>query len=347
MPTLDWLTRGRFLEPEWLAAIWLAPAVAALVLLAGWMRRRAIRRLVGRDLMPGLADPPRTWRYFSKAVLLGGAVALLSIALARPQWDAETRTVERSGRDVVFIVDVSRSMLATDLSPNRLERAKTWIRDAIQAADGDRVALIAFAGGSVVKCPLTLDYGFFAQALERLDTDAVARGGTMIGDAVRKALNEVFDATEGRFRDIVLITDGEDQGSLPLEAAAHARREGVRIIALGIGSETEGATIPVRDDAGDEEDLRYNGRVVRSRLDRDALRDIALASEKGVYLHVGTGNIDLDEVYESLIARASGSAVEAEEVTEYEEKYQYFLGGAIALLLLEGLLGGFGRRRRA
>jgi len=330
---------SRIASPAWLAWLWLVPVVASALMLSLWLRRRAVRRLVGAAHLRELATPAGWVRGSIKVVLTVAGLGLIIVALARPQWDARTRTIERTGRDVVFVLDVSRSMLAEDLRPNRIERAKVWIRDAVSAADGDRVGLVAFAGGSVIKSPLTLDYGFFGLALDRLDTHAVARGGTLIGDAIRTALNEVFDRTEGRHRDIVLITDGEDQGSYPVEAARQAKELGVRIIALGIGSEHRGTRIPITDDSGERRFLEYRGEPVRSRLDREGLRRIALASDRGVYLHVGTGNIELDQIYEGLIARAAGSAVEDEQVVEYDEKYQVPLGLGLGLLLLEAFIG--------
>jgi len=335
---------SRFESPTWLLGLWLMPLVLVMAVLSVWSRRRALARLIGSVHLGALATPAGWIRGLLKAWLLATAIGLVAVALARPQWDARTRTIERTGRDVVFVIDVSRSMLAEDLRPNRLERTKIWVRDALGEADGDRVGLVAFAGGSVVKSPLTLDYGFFALALERLDPASVARGGSLMGDAIRTALNEVFDRTEGRHRDIILITDGEDQGSFPVEAARQAAELGVRIIAIGIGDTKRGTRIPTTDDAGRPSYVEYSGEPVRSRLDGEQLRRVALASERGVYLEVGTGNIELDRVYAGLIAQAAGSAIQDEQVVEYEERFQVPLGLGVGLLLLEGLIRGTRRR---
>ncbi|MCB9846309.1 MAG: VWA domain-containing protein [Phycisphaeraceae bacterium] len=334
---IDWLPipeDARFASPERLVWLW---AVAPAVLLLVWAvlaRTRALARWAVRPRLRESAPRGGTWRRVFKGVLVIAAVASVAVALARPQWNARERTIARSGRDVVFVVDVSRSMLAQDLAPNRLERTKLWIKDVIGTLDGDRVGLVAFAGMAVTKCPLTLDYTFFEMALEELAPDSVSRGGTYIGDAIRRAMSEAFDEFEGRYRDIILITDGEDQGSEPLQAAAAAAQRGIRIIAIGIGDDAQGSRIPgetggfVRDD----------GQDVRSRLDRSALEPIARATPGGVYLHVGTQNLDLERMYRDLIASAEGTTLDAERVTEYEEKFQIFLAIALALFAWEGLI---------
>lgn len=334
----------RFASPEYLVWLWLVPALGGLMLLAWWRRRVLRRRFADNAHWRRLASRGGVWRR-----LWQGGMALLAVigfvlAGARPQWDKRERSISREGRDVVFIVDVSRSMLAQDVAPNRLERVKSWIREALGSVEGDRIALIAFAGGSVLKSPLTLDYTFFRMSLEQLEPETVGRGGTMIGDAIRKALNEAFDEAEGRHRDIILITDGEDQGSFPIEAADAARKQRVRIIALGIGSEGQGARIPTTDDGG-RDYLTHRGDEVRTRLASSELSRIALASHRGVYFPVGTGHIDFGQVYRDLIASAAGSEIEDDTVVvEYREGYQYFVGFAIAALLLEGLFHATRRR---
>jgi Ca-activated chloride channel family protein len=235
-------------------------------------------------------------------------------------------------------------MLCDDLMPNRLERAKLAIGDCINVLDGDRVGLITFAGTAVVTCPLTMDYGFFRMMLNQVDTSAVSRGGTKIGDAVRRAMDDVFDARERRYKDIVLITDGEDHDSFPVEAAQKAGEKGVRIIAVGLGDENEGRPIPVTDARGNRTFLEYQGQRIFSRLDADTLRQMANATPGGKYLPVATGAINLDAVYVNLIGEAEKREVESQTIKRYEEKYQIFLAGAFLLLCLEAALS---ERRRS
>ena len=220
-----------------LSLLWLVPGVVFFFAGAAYRRKKALRVFVKADLLDriGLTLNPvgRRWKAF--LIVLG--FLFIVIALARPAWNPKPQTVQRSGRDIVFILDVSKSMLAEDLVPNRLERARLAMKDMIDRLEGDRVALLAFAGTAVLKCPLTMDYGFFGMMLDDIGIESVSRGGTMIGDAIRKALDEAFDDQEKKYKDIILITDGEDHDSFPLEAAEEAGRRGIRIIAVGLGDE--------------------------------------------------------------------------------------------------------------
>ena len=342
---------ARLADPVWAHALWLAPAAALCIWIAASARRRAVRRMVGAGMAGSLVRGVVGWRRVVKAACLVLALAMIGTALMRPQWNAREREVERRGRDLVFLIDVSRSMLARDLAPNRLERSKIWVRDLASSLGGDRVAIVAFAGAPRVVCPLTLDRSFFELQLERLGPDSAPRGGTAIGDAIRKALSDVMgidpeadpDGVDGgRFRDIILITDGEDQESFPVEAAKAAGEAGVRIISLGLGSEQGGAPVPSADDAGFQQ---YQGRTVVSRLDTATLAEIARASPRNAFLNVGTGDIDLGEVYRDLIASGDSTTFGSATVTEYDDRFWVFLFIGLGLLALEGFIGD-GKRER-
>ena len=332
------LTGGvRLTSPDAFLLLWAIPPLVALFVHASLRRRRALLRFAGDR--PQLRAGRRNARPL-KGGLLVAAVVLIVVALARPGWTPETRTVERRGRDVVFVVDVSRSMLAQDLAPNRLERAKLAILDTLEVLRGDRVALVAFAGTAVVKSPLTFDYGFVRLAVERLSTDSVSRGGTQIGDALRVVRDSVFGEQVGPFRDVVLITDGGDQGSLPLQAAGELGALGARIIAVGLGDEITGQPIP---DAGSDEGylegyLQYEGRPVLTTLDGQALRELAGVTPGGRYVNVATGTFDLGALYVQLIASADRRLLESTEREVFQERFQPFLAAALALLALEFLL---------
>ncbi|MEM7754335.1 MAG: VWA domain-containing protein [Planctomycetota bacterium] len=341
---------ARLADPVWLHALWAAPAALALIVLAAAARRRTVRRIVGSDMAGELVTGVAPWRRRFKAVCLVLAIALTAAALARPQWNAREREVERRGRDLVFLIDVSRSMLARDLAPNRLERSKLWVKDLVSSLGGDRVALVAFAGAPAVVCPLTLDRSFFELQLERLGPDSAPRGGTAIGDAIRKSLADVMqidpenpEADSGRFRDIILITDGEDQESFPVEAARAAGGAGVRIIAFGLGSESGGAPVPLGDDS--QGFATFDGRTVVSRLDTATLGAIAQATPGGAFLNVGTGEIDLGSVYRDLIANRDTTGFGSASVLEYDDRFWVFLAAAIGLLAVESFVGDGSRRK--
>lgn len=344
----------RFAETAWLAGVWVLPVGLLVLGVALWRGRAALARLFDARMRRPMTRGATLWRPLVKGSLVLLATSLVSVALARPQWGAEPERIERRGRDVCFVIDVSRSMLAEDLAPNRLERTKLWVSDAMEMVRGDRVGLVAFAGSAVVKCPLTHDYGFFRLALDELRPDSVSRGGTLIGDAIRRTMSEVFEVrpegeeggavpTEARYRDIILITDGGDHGSFPVEAAAAAGEAGIRIIAIGIGSEDEGVPIPITDERGRTRYLEYQGERVLSRLDAETLGRMAVASRNGRYFNVATGEIDLGEVYRQLVRQDEQQRFEEAGGTRLRERFQVFLGIALGLLLLEPLIRERGR----
>jgi len=325
----------RLEQVEMLYLLWGLPLLAALLIYAGRRRRRALEQFAERELLPRIAFTVSASRRRWKAALLLASFGLAVFALARPAWNPVEQEVQRRGRDVVFLLDVSRSMLAEDLAPNRLERAKLAILDAASRLEGDRVALVVFAGTAVVKCPPTYDYGFFRMAVEDVAVDSVSRGGTLIGDAIRTAIEQVFtDETRGH-RDLVLITDGEDHESFPVEAARQLGQMEIRLIAIGLGDEGEGKRIPVRGPDGRMTFLQYNGQEVWSRLDADTLRRMVNETPGGRYLNVATGTIDFGDVYVNLIAGAEQTELGTARFRQYEEKYQIFLTMAFLLLCLE------------
>ena len=327
--------------------LWAIPLLAGAQLFAAHRRRRTLERFAEAGLLklinPNVSAGRRRW----KAAAVLAAVALIVLALTRPGWNPTPKKLERRGRDVVFVLDVSKSMLAEDLKPSRLEHAKLAIRDCVRRLAGDRVGIVAFAGTAAAKCPLTLDYGFFRMMLGDVGAGSIARGGTMIGDAIRKVLDEVFDDKEKQHKDIILITDGEDHDSFPVEAAKEAGRRGVRIIAIGLGDEDQGRRIPVTGPDGRKGFLMHKGEEVWTKLDADTLRKMVNATPGGKYFNVATGTMDLGGVYEKLIVTAEKKHVAAKTVKRYEEKFQIFLALAFAVLCVEAAVGDRRRKARA
>jgi Ca-activated chloride channel family protein len=328
---------------ETLYLLWVLPLFLGLFLYSANRRKLLLERLIHAGLQQKLVFINPVRRRWKSALVLFG-FGLLIIGLARPAWNLQQTTITRSGRDVVFVLDVSKSMLAEDLAPNRLERAKLAIADVIEKLQGDRVGLLVFAGTAAVKSPLTLDYGFFKMMLDDVSTDSINRGGTMIGDAIRVVLDQMLDNQEKKYKDIVLITDGEDHESFPIEAAREAAEKGVRLFIVGLGDENEGKRIPITDEKGRRTFMKYQGREVWSKLDADTLREMALATPRGRYLNVATGTVDLGEVYMQLIGSAEKKEMEEETIEKYEEKFQIFIGIAFLLLGIEALISE--RRRK-
>jgi len=315
--------------------LWVLPVVF-LLFLYGWSKKRkALEMFIEAGLLDRIhISADKSKKYF-KAVLILLSLAFIIFALTRPSWNPKPEKIERKGRDIVFLLDVSKSMLAEDLVPNRLERAKLAISDCVDQLMGDRVALVAFAGTAAIKCPLTQDYGFFKMMLKSISTDSIARGGTMMGDAIRLLINDVFDDQAKEYKDIVLITDGEDHDSFPVEAAKKAGEKGMRLIAIGLGDENEGKRIPIINERGEKTFLKYNDKEVWSRLDADTLRKMVNVTPGGKYFNVATGTIDLGTVYRQLIAGAEKKELESETIKRYEEKFQIFLSIAFLFLCVE------------
>ncbi len=319
-------------HPAWL--LLLAPALFAPPAL--WIVRalnnRRLARYAHPDQLEHLAGRPLRLVHIIRGLTLSAAIACLAIAMAQPQSDPVEIDSERTGRDVVFLLDVSRSMLASDVAPTRLDRAKLWIKDLVAELRGDRFALVAFAGSASVRSPLTSDNLFFTQTLDELTPASVDRGGTNIGDAIRKTMELVVperdDRDAGAFTDLILITDGEDQESLPVQAAQAAAQRGVRIISIGIGS-TTGATIRSSEGSPD---------TVSTRLDPTTLTRIAGASPANAYLEVGTGTLDLPRFYRDLIATAEQAALEQTTTIQYTERFYWFMWPAFALLAADRIL---------
>jgi Ca-activated chloride channel family protein len=344
-----WFTLG---APELAQAFWSVPAVGALLVLASWLRRRALRRYAGEPWLTPLTASVRPVGRAVVAACVLGACAALAAALVRPRTDPRPIELPTRGRDIVFVVDVSRSMLAQDLAPSRLERAKLWIRDMTAALDGDRVALVAFAGAPAIRSPLTLDRAFFRMQLDTLSPESAPLGGSLIGDAIRKTVHDVFGLREedgsgrpedGAARDIVLITDGEDQESFPVEAAAEAGRRGIRVIAIGIGG--AGAAVPDAQTGGE---VVYQGQPVRSALDAGLLADIAAQTPGGVFLNVGTGEVDLARVDRELLGTGQDRQTGRQVTMRYTERFMIPLALAMALLAVEMIVPtSRGRRSKA
>lgn len=320
-------------------SFWLLMLVPALVLFLVWAfraRRRALEQFAAPPLAQQLADSVRPVARRWKAALLVGVVFFSVLALAQPRWGFEWREVKYRGVDVMVLLDVSKSMLAEDVRPNRLTQAKYAVQDLLGHLRGDRIGLIAFAGTAFVQCPLTVDYEAFRLTLKDADPRIIPRGGTAIGTAIRTAL-KAFDAGEGHDRAIVLITDGEETEGDTLAAAEEAVRAGVKIYAIGVGT-TDGELIPVREDGKSLDFLKDSeGKVVKSRLDEATLQQLALRTG-GIYVRSAAGDFGMDTIYGKGIAQLQGKEQETQLRKRHFERFQWPLGLALALLLLESFV---------
>lgn len=331
----------RWENPELLLGLWILPALAAVLVYGHRRRLAAACHFVDSEMVQRLVPRLGGWRPWIKSGLLLLGVGLLTVAAARPRFGVYFEQVSARGVDLFVLLDVSRSMTAEDVAPNRLERAKSDIRDLLKQLAGDRVGLILFAGAPVVRVPLTTDQGFFRMALEDVDTDSAPRGGSLIGDAIRKAL-ESMERRRDREQVIVLITDGEDHDSFPQEAAQQAAERGVKIFTVGLGDPDQGTRIPVRDASGGLRYLKYQGQQVWSRLDERLLKQIALTTG-GAYIPARTRAYDLGQIYQEHLAGLTRGEIQAEKRKRYAEQFQLFLGLGLALLLAEMMVPRYAR----
>ncbi len=321
--------------------LWLLCLVPLLALLGGWAlvrKRRALALFAHRAMVPRLAQQFSPGRQYARYLLMLGGVFFLVMALAAPQFGATAEMAKRRGADVVVALDVSRSMLAADVKPSRLERARHQIDELLDRLRGDRVGLVVFAGHAFIQCPLTLDYGAMRMFLELAGTRSVPVQGTALGDAIRMA-ERCFETGEGRDKAVVLFTDGESHLGDPVGVAREAGTRGVRIFAVGLGT-PEGELIPEPQGGGYHQDEQ--GNYIKSRLDEETLEQVALASD-GAYFRSSLGGAELDELYAHL-ARLEQREFGAARFTQYEERFQLFLVPALLCFLAEALLPE-GRRR--
>ena len=342
------MSEFQFAKPEWVHLFWAAPFVVLLVLYGNVRRGRRLHvfgldlRRVG-DWLRAVCRR-RLWR----ATLLALALVGLTAAALQPRANPQRRKIKTAARDLAVCLDVSRSMLAEDIAPSRLERAKLELSRLADQLASDRIGLVVFAGDAVITCPLTSNTSYFKSVLKTVSTRATGQGGTKIGDAVRKALGDLLgldteapttqptDAeqvgSKPTFADILLITDGEDHDSYPTYAAKQAAALDVGIYTVGLGSST-GSPIPIAGSDGVTRNLEYQGQTVMSKLDGEVLTEMALTGSRGAYLPAGTANFDLVDFYRSkIVAQQPRRQMMVEQVV-WREIYQPVLFVALALLL--------------
>ena len=294
------------------------------------LRKKSLSKLAIQSNMPFLLQKTQLSYRFFYLSLTCLILLFIILAIMRPVGEEQKQEIEKSGRDIIFILDISKSMLSQDLKPNRLERAKQLILQVIQKLHSDRVALIVFSGSQILKSPLTLDYFFFKKIVNSVNVNDVVKGGTLIGDAILFALD--FIGEESLYKDIILITDGEDHTSLPLEAARRATEKNIYIHTIGIGS-TEGAIVV--DDQGQA--LKYQGSIVQSKLDETTLKEIANITQ-GIYFPIHDKIVDLGELYTKYISGKERRIIEKQNIILWKEYFQYFVYIAIMLYCVDLLI---------
>ena len=330
-----------FGAPHWLWALLVLPLIAGLFL---WSHKRAqalVAKIVAVRLREQLSGSVSPLRRVLRALLLVASLALAIVALAEPRYGFIEKETKQKGRDVIVAIDTSRSMLATDMAPTRLARAKLFTQDLVRLLQGDRIGLVAFAGSAFLQAPLTLDYNAVTNALDELDTTVIPKGGTNIAAAVTAA-REAFGKAEGQTRALIILTDGEELAADGIAAAKQAAGEGIRIFTVGIGS-PEGSLIPIRLDDGRQDFVRDSaGKPVTSKLDDSRLKEIASATG-GFFALIGPDAAR--EIFQKGIEPMELSETGVFSSRQPIERYQWPLAAATACLAMSLLPGD--RRRRS
>ncbi|MDG1301592.1 MAG: VWA domain-containing protein [Opitutae bacterium] len=272
-----------------------------------------------------------------------GALVLLVLAMARPGYSPEKLSISRIGRDVVFAIDVSQSMLAEDVAPSRLEVAKQAVRDALNTFSNERVGLVVYAGSATILCPLTYDYDFVRYMLEQTHTRSTDFGGTTLQAAVEKVVDQVLMTDRAGVQDLVVMTDGGDHDSQMPRVTELLNERGVDLLLLGIGNPNEASPIPIEDAEGVRTLLRSDEAIVYTKLDDATLRDLAAQSINAEYVAVGNQVFDLGQIYVNYVAEREVSVSEGEEgIIAYQEGAVFFMMPALLLLLLSECWGAKG-----
>lgn len=297
------------------------------------LRQKILQRFAQGHLLADLVPSLNHGRLFWKNIFLMGVFIFAVLALARPRWGFQWEEVNRQGLDILIAVDTSRSMLASDVKPNRLERTKLAVKDLIKKLKGDRIGLIAFAGDAFMMCPLTVDYDGFMLSLNDLDVRTVPRGGTNLSRAIEEAVRG-YDNTRNPYKAIILVTDGDNLEGDALAMARKAGDKGIKIYCIGIGT-VEGELIQLVQESGETGFLKDNdGNFVKSRLNENLLQQIALATG-GVYARSGGAEFGLDFIYEHELVKLEKREIEQKMKKRYHERFQIPLAVAFVLLLIE------------
>jgi Ca-activated chloride channel family protein len=264
------------------------------------------------------------------------AIALGMLALARPQWGFHWEEVKRRGLDIIVVLDTSKSMLAEDIKPNRLQQAKWGIRDLVYKLKGDRIGLVTFAGSSFLQCPLTIDYAAFLMTLDDVYPGIIPRGGTDIGNAIFKAIDS-FEYDTQADRAIILVSDGEDHERVNGKLLETLKSRNIKVYAVGVGTQ-EGDLIPQVDRNGHPGFLKdQQQQVVKTALRESELSELALGTG-GVYVRSAPGDFGLERIYDQGIDQLQRDEQESRMVKAYEDRFMWFLAAALAVLVIEALV---------
>ncbi|NDJ00010.1 VWA domain-containing protein [Flavobacterium sp. LaA7.5] len=318
-------------ESKYLYLLGIIPVLVLLFLLNLWWQRKKQREFGNPELVKKLTPERSVFKPALKLIVLLLGLSGIIIALVNPKIGTKTETVKREGIDIVFAIDVSKSMLAEDVAPNRLEKAKQIVSQTINQLGNDRIGIVGYAGSAYPVLPITSDYSVAKMFLQSMNTDMVSSQGTAISDALKLAGTFFDDPQTSKL--VILISDGEDHGEGSAEAAKAAQEAGIKIITVGVGTE-KGGPIPLKRNGITQSFKRdNNGDVVVTKMYPEQLKAIADIT-KGGYIY-GSSTREVSDYVKNALENIEKTEFESKEVSLYESQFQWFLGAAFALLFLE------------
>jgi Ca-activated chloride channel family protein len=321
----------RFEHPDYLYALVLLPMLAALFIVFWRWRRKALKKLAHSSLLPQLIPGTSKYKHPVKFLLLMLGLAFLIIGAANPQWGNKREKVKRKSIDVLIALDISTSMYAEDIAPNRLERAKKFAENLVEKLKGEQIGLILFAGSAYLQMPVTTDYATAELFIRSASPNLAGTQGTAIAEAIDLARRS-FSENNQSHKALIIITDGEDHDGEALEAAQKAREEGVIQFTVGVGTE-EGGFIPVFINGREDYKRDESGQPVRSKLNNAILEELARKGD-GAYFQIESS----DEVAEALqqrIDQVEKRELEVRAFTSFNSFFQYFLAAGLLLMVFE------------
>ncbi len=319
-------------EKIWFWTLLVIPVIIVLFLLLQLWRRSAQRKFADSDLLKRLSPNQSLFKSILKVIVLCAAFAFLSLALVNPKIGTKLETVRSQGVDIVFAVDVSKSMLAEDIAPNRLEKSKQLVTQIINSLASDRVGIIAYAGKAFPQLPITTDYASAKMFLQNMNTDMLSSQGTAINEAIQLA-KTYYDDKEQTNRILILISDGEDHAGDAIDVAEEANQLGIRIMTIGVG-EAKGGPIPIKRNGVVLNYKKDNkGETVITRLDETTLKEIA-EETNGLYVN-GKNTSEVVEAIKSELDKMDKKEFESKQIADFKDQFQWFLGLGILLLFID------------
>ena len=319
-------------NPEYLNVLILIPVFTLIYIISVRLKKKSLAKFGESQVIEGLIPLVTKRRPLFKFIFMMIALALIIIAAARPQFGSKLKEVKTKGVEIIIALDVSNSMLAEDIRPNRLRKAKRAIARLLDNLKDDKIGLIVFAGDAYTQVPITSDYTATKMFLSTINTDFVPKQGTAIGEAIHLAMKS-YSPDNDKKKVLIIITDGENHEDNPVKAATEAKEKGILVYTIGMGL-SKGAPIPIKGSSDYRKDR--NGKVIITKLDEGTLVKVAQAGG-GIYIRANNAKVGLSNLYNE-IEKLEKTELETKVYSEYEDTFQYFIGFALFFLLLEFII---------